>query len=170
MLLIRESESRAWILLGVLVSVLLGACASVSDLPRRASEVDFVDHISGTPSIREYDSCVNYIGVDIEAMVEAAKFSLVKNKFNVKISSPENNVVRGEHGVSARDWNIVAGIYFKKTDRGVAVKTIVRTATSTSLYQDKRGSAKEWVDKIAVSIGTYLQRNLGSSSSVMKCG
>lgn len=170
MLLSRINKNRDWVLLSVLASMLLYACASVSKLPRQASDVRFVDHVAGAPSIREYDYCANYVDASQETMLEAAKYSLIKNKFDIKESNIVNGVVRGEHGVSARDWNIVAGIYFKKLPKGIAVKIIVRTAVNTSLYRGDNGTAKDWTKNIISGIELYLQRDLNRSTTIMKCG
>ncbi|NOX43009.1 MAG: hypothetical protein GXP19_04650 [Gammaproteobacteria bacterium] len=166
----RTNKKIVWILLSVLISMMLYACASVSTLPRRASDVNFVDHVSGVPSVRNYDYCANYIDADKETLFEAAKYSLVTNKFDIKETNAVDDVIRGEHGVSARDWNIVAGIYFKEVSNGVAVKIIVRTAVSTSLYRNENGTAKDWSHKIISGIETYLHRNLDKSVTTMQCG
>jgi len=150
-------------------SLLLFACTSISDLPRNARDVRFIDHVSGTPSLREFDYCANYFSVDKKTILEAIKFSLIKIKFEIREANILTGVVRGEHGISARDWNIVAGVYFKELPKGVAVKIIVRTAVSTSLYQDENGSAKDWTNKIIAGIDVYLQRNLTKSASALKC-
>jgi len=157
------------ILFLLILPVALFSCTSISDLPRNASDVHFSDHVSGTPSLREFDYCANYFSVDKETMLEAIKFSLIKIKFKVREANILTGVVRGEHGISARDWNIVAGVYFKELPKGVAVKIIVRTAVSTSLYQDENGSAKDWTNKIIAGIDVYLQRNLTKSASALKC-
>ncbi len=170
MLLKKKHRKTSYVLLAIILPILVFACTSISDLPRRASDIDFVDHVSGTPSNRKYDYCANYIAVDKETMLEAVKYSLVKLKFDIKESNILTGVVRGEHGISPRDWNIVAGVYFKKLTKGVAVKIIVRTAVSTSLYQDENGTAKDWANKIISGIDVYLQRDLSKSASTMKCG
>lgn len=149
---------------------IFSSCASVSDLPDRASDVSFVDHIAGAVSIREYDLCGYYLDADMKTMVEAAQYSLIKNKFKIREASLIKGVIRGEHGLSDRDWNIVAGAYFKELKKGVAVKIIVRTAVSTSLYKEEYGTAKQWADKIVSSMETYLQRDLKIRSSAVNCG
>ena len=155
--------------------LLLAACASVTDLPGSAGEVSFVDHVAGVPPLREFDYCGNYLNANKEAVFEAVKFALIKQKFAIQRADFDKGVVRAEHGVSSYDWNIVTGIYFKETSTGVAVKILVRTAVSTSLYVDERAregsiTAKEWLEKILESMEVFLQEKHNISTSALKCG
>lgn len=155
--------------------LLLAACASVTDLPGSAGEVSFVDHVAGVPPLREFDYCGNYLNANKEAVFEAVKFALIKQKFAIQRADFDKGVVRAEHGVSSYDWNIVTGIYFKEIPTGVAVKIIVRTSVSTSLYADARAregsiTAREWLEKILANMETFLQEKHNISTSALKCG
>jgi hypothetical protein len=155
--------------------LLLAACASVTDLPGSAGEVSFVDHVAGVPPLREFDYCGNYLNANKEAVFEAVKFALIKQKFAIQRADFDKGVVRAEHGVSSYDWNIVTGIYFKEIPTGVAVKIIVRTSVSTSLYVEERAregsiTAREWLEKILASMEAFLQEKHNISTSALKCG
>lgn len=158
-------------LIAVLLSGLLSvSCTSVSTLPESAQQVKFSDHIAGVPSTREYDQCHYYSGVTLAAVLQAAKYSLIKNKFTLKRESLSAGVVTAEHGMTSRDWNIVAGIYFDElTKDKLAVKFMVKTAASTSLYQEDLLTAKQWVNKLVAEFNNNVQFDPVAGITIMKC-
>lgn len=149
---------------------IMASCASVAKLPAKAADVRFVEHIAGVPSAREYDQCVFYQGISTDSVLKAARFAFVKNGFDVRKASVADGMVSAEHGMTARDWNIVAGIYFLETPgKGVAVKFIIRTAVSTSLYKEDVVTARDWTNRLLEAFDAQLQRDTGGVS-VAKCG
>lgn len=155
----------------VLSGLLVLGCASVEKLPTSAAEVAFTDHVSGTPKSREHDQCLFYNGVKADQALEAAKYSFIRNKFSVKKASIAGGVITAEHGMTSRDWNIVAGIYFREVDnKGIAVKTMVKMAVTTSLYQADNITAKDWVGRLSHEFTSYLRRGSAVTLTTSTCG
>ena len=154
----------------LLLILLLQSCASVSKLPESAQQVEFSDHIAGVPSTREYDQCHYYAGVNLTSVLQAAKYSLIKNKFSIRKENLSAGVVTAEHGMTSRDWNIISGIYFSEISKDkVAVKFIVKMAASTSLYQQDLLTAKQWTSKLVDEFNNNIQLDPAAGISIMNC-
>ena len=62
--------------------------------------------------------------------------------------------VVGEHGMTMHDWNIIAGVYFKKYDNDVKVKVIVEGSKDIGFSGDVTSDG--WTGKILKGMREYL--------------
>ena len=104
---------------------LLSGCATLSMLPKSASEVNFSKEIQGKTGWSKYEGIKFFKGIDEKTCHLAAKAGLTYANFQIKKENYEKRLVFGEHGITGRDWNIVAGAYIKPENNGCLAKLIV---------------------------------------------
>ena len=99
----------------VLISLLfLSGCATVSMLPQSANEIDFSKRVEGKTGWSKYEQFHLFKNTETLDIYEAAKVGLAKNGFALISADMDKGTVIGEHGITLHDWNVLAGIYFKK--------------------------------------------------------
>ena len=87
----------------------LSGCATLSMLPKSASEVNFSKEIQGKTGWSKYEGVKFFTGIDEKTCHLAAKARLAYANFKIKEESFYNRFVFGEHGMTPYDRNIVAG-------------------------------------------------------------
>ena len=65
-------------------------------------------------------------GVDKRTAYQAAKSGLADAGFTLKRASFDEGFAIGEHGMTAYDWNIVAGIYIKEIETAICLKPLLK--------------------------------------------
>ena len=93
-------------------------------------------------------------GVDKRTAYQAAKSGLADAGFTLKRASFDEGFAIGEHGMTAYDWNIVAGIYIKENKTGYMFKAIVEGSKDVGFWGDMTQTS--WVEKIFKGIREYI--------------
>jgi len=152
-----------WLLL-----VAVSGCASIKSLPQSANEVDFGDTIEGKTGWSEYQGLITVPTINAETAYEAAKEGLRSAGFTISRANLEGLAVMGQHGMTAYDWNIVAGVYIKIEESQTLFKTIVEGSKDIGFSGDATGS--DWVGRISGGIRSYLANTPAASASPMRPG
>ena len=82
----------------------LRSCATLSMLPKSASEVNFSKEIQGKTGWSKYEGIKFFKGIDEKTCHLAAKARLTYANFQIKKENYEKRLVFGEHGITGRDW------------------------------------------------------------------
>ena len=145
------------------VLLLSTGCASVNSLPQSASEVDFTTTIEGKTGWSEYQGIIDVAKVDESTAYEAAKAGLRSSGFTLRRGDIENLTVIGAHGMTAYDWNVVAGVYIRTTNDATMFKIVVEGSKDIGFSGDATGS--DWVGRIQGGIRSYLASSGPSGKS-----
>ena len=146
-----------------LLVVLMAGCASVKSLPQSAAEVDFENTLEGKTGWSEYQGLISVAKVDERTAYEAAKAGLRSAGFTVTRGDFENLTVLGQHGMTAYDWNIVAGVYVRTSETKTQFKTVVEGSKDIGFSGDATGS--DWVGRILGGVRSYLATVSAAESS-----
>lgn len=144
------------ILLGA-VTATLQACATVGGLPQSASEVAFDDGLVGKQGWSRYEDSMFVPGISRNTAFAAAKDALASTNFVVKRGDREEGFVIGQHGMTATDWNIVAGVYFRASDTGYDFKVISQGSYDVGFMGD--ATARSWPQLILAKVRAYVERD-----------
>jgi hypothetical protein len=136
------------------VAVFAGGCASVSSLPQSADEAGFDTGVEGKTGWSEYQEMSTFPGVSVETAFDAAKAGLGDAGFALRSASLEKRVAIGAHGITAHDWNIVAGVYLQKVPEGVLVKVKVEGSKDIGFSGDATGGG--WTGAILKGMRKYI--------------
>ena len=115
-------------------------------LPQSSSEVNFSTKIQGKTGWSKYEGVTFYKGVDEKTCYLAAKAGLAYANFQIKEENFEKRFVFGEHGITAYDWNIVAGAYIKPENKGCLAKLIIEGSKDLGFQGDATGA--NWTQNI----------------------
>lgn len=138
----------------LICSLLLSACVSISSMPQSANEVDFSSDLEGRTGFSQYEEVYFLKGVDKRTAYLASKEGLSEAGFTIKKASFENGMAIGEHGLTAYDWNVVAGVYVKEAPKGTDVKIIVEGSKDVGFWGDM--TAKSWPQEIFKGMKDYI--------------
>jgi S1-C subfamily serine protease len=141
----------------ILLVLFSSGCASLSMLPQSSSEVNFSANIQGKTGWSKYEGVTFYKGVDEKTCYLAAKAGLAHANFQIKEENFEKRFVFGEHGITAYDWNVVAGAYIKPEDKGCLAKLVVEGSKDLGSRGDSTGS--NWTQDIFQGMRQYLIAN-----------
>lgn len=136
---------KIFITLTATASFLLSSCASISMLPKSAAEVNF-DSREGKTGWSKYEHVETFKGKTPSDLYDAAKIGLGDAGFSLRRADLSSGVVIGEHGMTAHDWNVIAGVYLKKVTRGTKVKVIVEGSKDIGFSGDVTSDG--WTGKI----------------------
>jgi hypothetical protein len=143
-------------LITTLASLLLVGCASVHSMPQSANEVSFELSEEGRTGWSEYQDTIFVKGVDKRTAYLAAKAGLADAGFTIKKASFENLYAVGEHGMTAYDWNVIAGVYIKEEPgKGVWIKTLVEGSKDVGFWGDM--TASSWTQNILKGVREYIR-------------
>jgi uncharacterized protein YceK len=146
-------DSMRYSFVALALSVLSG-CASVSSLPDSANEVNFDAVKEGKTGWSEYQETTTFPGVTLKTAFDAAKAGLADAGFALRSADFANGVVKGAHGMTAHDWNIVAGVYLKETAEGVAVMCKVEGSKDIGFSGDATSGG--WTGEILKGMRKYI--------------
>jgi len=63
-------------------------------------------------------------------------------------------MVIGEHGMTAHDWNVIGGVYFKERHQDTQVKVIIEGSKDIGFSGDV--TSEGWTGKILKGLRDYL--------------
>lgn len=147
------------ILVFTAVACLAGGCVSVHSLPQSAKEVDFEPSNEGRTGWSKYEEVVRFNGVDKRTAYLAAKAGMADAGFTIKRANYEAGMVAGEHGMTAYDWNIVAGVYVRSDENGTDVKVQVEGSKDIGFWGDM--TAESWPQAILKGMRNYIATENG---------
>lgn len=149
----------------ILLSCLLANCASLDSLPQSAAAVQFERGEIGRTGWSEYQDIMFVKGISLETAFMAAKEGLATSGFTIKRGSFDRGFAIGEHGMTAVDWNIVAGVYFQARENGVIFKIIAEGSKDIGLWGDH--TARSWPQDIFRGIREYvaLEASISTTSN-----
>ena len=133
--------------------IILNGCASISMLPKDASQVDF-DGVEGKTGWSQYKQVETFHGYTKDQIYEGAKVGLGNAGFSLRKADKSKGVVIGEHGMTMHDWNVIAGVYFKEEDNNTKVKVIVEGSKDIGFSGDVTSDG--WSGKILKGMRDYL--------------
>ena len=142
---------------GLIVSVaafVLGGCASVSSLPQSASEANFDAGTEGKTGWSEYQEVATFAGVSTRVAFDAAKAGLSDAGFALRSAEFSKLTVTGAHGMTAHDWNIVAGVYLREVPEGVQAKVIAEGSKDIGFSGD--ATSDGWTGQILRGMRKYI--------------
>lgn len=124
-------------------------------LPKDASAVDFGPVPEGQRGWSSYREAVRFEGISMQKAFEAAKAGLAFADFALARADPVNGVAIGKHGMTAHDWNVLAGVYFREENGGVSVVVLVEGSKDIGFSGDVTGGA--WTGKIVQGMRSHLK-------------
>ena len=136
-------------------ALLLQGCATVAMLPDSVNEVNFAA-AEGKTGWSQYREVREFSGVAIDDVYNAAKAGLGRAGFALLSADKSRGDVVGEHGITWHDWNVIAGVYFKKTPGGVSVAVLAEGSKDAGFSGDVTGDA--WTGKILNAMEDYLAK------------
>ena len=132
----------------------LSGCASVSSLPQSADLVTFEGAPEGKTGWSEYQEVATFPGISLRTGFDAAKAGLADAGFALRRADFEQRTVIGAHGMTAHDWNIVAGVYLRALDDGVQAKVVVEGSKDFGFSGDATSGA--WTGEILKGMRKYV--------------
>lgn len=141
-------------LLATPLSLFLVGCVSISSMPQSADKVDFSPAQEGRTGFSKYEEVYFLKGVDNRTAYLATKEGLADAGFTIKRANYDAGMVIGEHGMTAYDWNVVAGVYLQSEKKGTHVKIIVEGSKDVGFWGDM--TADSWPQKIFKGIKNYI--------------
>ncbi len=132
----------------------LTGCVSISSLPQSADKVNFSSDLEGRTGWSKYEEVMFFRGVDKRTAYLAAKEGLSTAGFTIKKASYDNGLIIGEHGMTAYDWNIVAGVYIQEEKKGTNTKVIVEGSKDIGFWGDM--TEQSWPQRILKGMKDYI--------------
>jgi hypothetical protein len=130
-------------------------CASVVMLPKTAVEAPFDTDKEGKVGWSSYMEKASFKNASEDEVYNAAKSGLAHAKFQLLKASKEGGVVIGEHGITWHDWNVIAGVYFRKAKEGYDVLVLAEGSKDIGIAGDQTGGA--WTGKILNKMREILE-------------
>ncbi len=128
----------------------------MNSLPQSSDEVSFEMSEEGRTGWSEYQDAMFFNGVDKRTAYLAAKSGLADAGFTIKRASYERLFTIGEHGITAYDWNIIAGAYVKEEpSKGSWIKVIVEGSKDIGFWGDM--TASSWAQDILRGAREYIK-------------
>lgn len=140
-------------LISLAAALLLQSCATVSMLPKSASEVNF-EGPEGKTGWSKYEHVETFRGHNGSSVYDAAKVGLGNAGFSLRTADQSRGLVIGEHGMTMHDWNVIAGVYFREAAKGTKVKVIVEGSKDIGFSGDVTSDG--WSGKIMKGIRDHL--------------
>ena len=145
---------RHFLYAAIILSFLLVGCTSISSMPQSANEANFTPELEGRTGWSKYEEVFFFRGVDRRTAYLAAKEGLAVAGFTIKRASYDAGMVIGEHGMTAYDWNIVAGVYILEEEKGTNVKILVEGSKDVGFWGDM--TADSWPQRIFKGMKDYI--------------
>lgn len=152
-------------LLAPLAVVLLTSCASVRMLPDEAALVDF-NAVEGKTGWSKYEQVERFPGYKVDQLFEAAKVGLGVAGFSLRKADMTKGIVVGEHGMTAHDWNVIVGVYFKEINGVPTIKIIVEGSKDIGFSGDVTSDG--WPGKILRAMREHLNATYQSVLKIDK--
>lgn len=129
-------------------------CVSVHSMPQSSASVDFNNSAEGRTGWSKYEEVFYLNGVGGRTAYLAAKAGLSDAGFSIKKASYEKLFAIGEHGMTAYDWNVVAGVYLQPEEKGCRVKILVQGSKDVGFWGDM--TEKSWPQVIFKGMREYI--------------
>lgn len=143
----------------------LTGCATITMLPKDSAGIDFKSP-EGKTGWSKYEHIQQFPGSSPEQIYEAAKVGLGAAGFSLRKADITKCYVIGEHGMTAHDWNIMAGVYFKDVAGVPTVKIIVEGSKDIGFSGDVTSDG--WTGKILRGMKEHLNATYQSTSRINK--
>ena len=137
------------------VSAVLAGCASVSEFPAKAADVDF-DGSQGHTGWARHERTLLLRNTKLTDALPAGEKALAASNFELRKSDPQGAVVIGEHGATPFDYNIVAALYFRQAGTDVRVRIHVQASRDIGFLGDATDS--NWTLNLENSLKMILDR------------
>jgi len=134
-------------------------------LPKSATEVNF-EAAEGKTGWSKYEHVETFHKYNIDQIYDAAKVGLGDAGFSLRKADKSKGFVIGEHGMTAHDWNVLAGVYFKTIEGATKVKIVVEGSKDIGLSGDVTSGG--WSGKILKGMREYLNSTYQSILKVDK--
>ena len=141
------------ILLTCILFFASSGCASINMLPQDSKEVDFTS-TEGKTGWSKYEHIERFTGYTSDQIYEAAKVGLGTAGFSLRKADAKKGFAIGEHGMTAHDWNIMAGVYFTDVGGVPTVKIIVEGSKDIGFSGDVTSDG--WTGKILRGMREHL--------------
>ena len=141
-------------LLVTIVTFAVSGCASVSSLPQSADDAGFDSGVEGKTGWSEYQEVTTFPGVTVKTAFDAAKAGLADAGFALRSANLEKRTVIGAHGMTAHDWNVVAGVYLREVPEGVQAKVKVEGSKDIGFSGDATSGG--WTGEILKGMRKYI--------------
>lgn len=145
-------------------ALLAAGCATVSMLPNSSGEIRFGESAEGKTGWSSYREEARFRDTPPSLVLEAAKAGLGDAGFALRRVDVANGVVFGEHGMTAHDWNIVAGVYFKADADDTLVAVMVEGSKDIGFSGDVTGNG--WTGRILKGMRNYMADSKNQSADV----
>ena len=86
--------------------------------------------------------------------------------FSIRAADSSKGVVIGEHGMTAHDWNVLAGVYFREHGNGTLVGVLVEGSKDIGFSGDVTSDG--WSGKILKGMRDYLNATFQSILKIDK--
>lgn len=144
-------------LLAVLIAC--SGCASVRDLPQTAAEASAGGSEIGRTGWSRYQDVMFVRGIDRQTAFLAAREGLASASFTIQRGSETDGSVIGARGMTAYDWNVVAGVYFTERSDGYEFSVVAQGSRDVGFWGDH--TASSWPQDIFRGIRNYIATESG---------
>ena len=141
-------------LLLIIAASLFAGCASVGSLPKSAAEAPFDSGQEGKTGWSEYQETATFPGITMQTAFDAAKAGMGDADFALRRADLSQGVVIGAHGMTAHDWNIVAGVYLREVP--VGVQALVKVEGSKDIGFSGDATSGGWTGQILKGMRKYV--------------
>ena len=148
-----KNKLNAFIL--ILSIAVLSGCVGTSAFPDSARQVNF-NGPEGKTGWSKYEQNVFFKDVSEQDVYDAAKDAMGVSGFALIRADLSSGVVLGEHGMTLHDWNIMAGVYFKREPNGVRVRVQAEGSKDIGFSGDVTGGG--WTGSIISTMRNRLGR------------
>jgi hypothetical protein len=133
---------------------LLASCASVSDLPQSAGQAFQSTGEIGRTGWSRYQDVMFVRGIDRQTAFLAAREGLASASFTIQRGSEAEGTVIGARGMTAYDWNVVAGVYFQERGDGFEFSVVAQGSRDIGFWGDH--TASSWPQDIFRGLRNYV--------------
>ncbi|CAN7642986.1 hypothetical protein LJR219_005047 [Phenylobacterium sp. LjRoot219] len=126
----------------------------MNSLPQSAAQANIGSGAVGKTGWSEYQDVMFVRGIDRDTAFLAAKEGLAAATFTVKRGSAGEGMVIGSRGMTAYDWNVVAGVYFAPERDGYLFKVIAEGSKDVGFWGDHTSAS--WPQDVLRGIRRYI--------------
>lgn len=130
----------------------LSACASVQSMPQTADQVVW-DAAIGDTGWAEWQEELVIEDTNSEEMFRSARIALGESSFSFERGSAATGTAIGQRGMTAHDWNVIAGVYFRPladNEGDFQVRILVEGSKDIGFSGD--ATSAPWAQMIANSL------------------
>lgn len=139
----------------VATATFLTGCASTAMLPATANDV-VAGGVEGKVGWSSYREEAILKSTTMQDAIAAAKAGLGDAGFALREVNPTAGKVIGEHGMTAHDWNIIAGVYLKPQGKDVVAIVLAEGSKDIGFSGDVTSGA--WTGDILKGMRAYLRK------------